>query len=303
MRIIVFGGSGFLGGHVADALTEKGHDVTVFDQNAYQHLGSSQKMILGDILDEEAVEEAVAANEIVYNFAGIADIDEAHTRPLDTVRANILGNTIILEACRKQSIKRFVFASSVYVYSESGSFYRNTKEACELLTESYREVYDLSYTVLRYGSLYGPRADEHNWIHRILKQALDDNKITRVGDGEEIREYIHVHDAARCSVDILASDYENQHVVITGHQPMKIKDMLMMIREILGNKIDIEYVPARVDDLHYNITPYSFNPRIGKKLISSYYLDLGQGIINCLAEIHQGRDALEEKEGVLIQDE
>lgn len=303
MKVIVFGGAGFLGSHVADALSVAGHEVTIYDLKPSPYLTGGQKMIVGDILDQQAVETAVDGKEAVYNFAGIADIDDAHTRPLDTVRTNILGNTIVLEACRKQKIKRFVFASSVYVYSASGSFYRNTKEACELLTESYFQVYGLPYTILRYGSLYGPRADKNNWIRRILIQALNEKKITRYGDGEEIREYIHVQDAARCSVEVLSAEYESQNVVITGHQSMKIKDLLKMIKEILGNKIKIEYLPAKEDDLHYNITPYSFNPKIGKKLVSHYYLDLGQGILNCLTEIYEWQKQPEEKEGIIIQDD
>lgn len=303
MRVLIFGGAGFLGGHVADAFSEKGDDVAIYDIHPFSARRPDQEMIVGDILDEKAVEAAVRDRDYVYNFAGIADIDEAHTRPVDTVRTNVVGNAIILEACRKHKVKRFVFASSVYVYSRSGSFYRNSKEACELITESYREIYGLPYTILRYGSLYGPRADNHNWIQRILTQALSEGKITRRGDGEEIREYIHVQDAARCSVDILTPDYENQNVVITGHQPMRIKDLLIMIKEILGNEIEIEYVPAQADDLHYNITPYSFNPRIGKKLVSSHYLDMGQGILNCLAETHNRLSEAEEREGVLVEDD
>ncbi len=303
MKVVVFGGSGFLGSHVADALSERDHDVTIFDRCRSEFIRDDQQMVVGDILDEASVDNVVDGAEIVYNFAGIADIDEAHARPLDTVKANILGNTVILEACRKNQVKRFVFASSVYVYSESGSFYRNSKEACELIIESYRSVFELPYTILRYGSLYGPRAGDANWVNRILKQALTEDKITRYGDGEEMREYIHVEDAARCSVDILSPENANQRVVITGHQPMRIKDLLNMIKEILGNKIDIEYLPAEVSDTHYNITPYSFNPKIGRKLISPYYLDLGQGILNLLAEIHNELERPEEREGILIKDE
>lgn len=303
MKITVFGGSGFLGSHVADALLGVSDDVSIFDVRPSPYLKKGQKMLLGDILDEGAVEAAVEGRDVVYNFAGIADIDDAHDRPLDTVRANILGNTIVLEACRRQHVKRFVYASSVYVYSQSGSFYRNSKEACELLTESYQSVYGLPYTIIRYGSLYGPRADDRNWIYKILKQALTEKKITRFGNGEEIREYIHVQDAARCSVDILSAEYENQHVVITGHQSTKIRDLLMMIREILGNEIELEYIPSKAGDVHYAITPYSFNPKIGKKLVSHYYLDMGQGIINCLAELHQELSQSEKKEGILIRDE
>ncbi|GAH83439.1 unnamed protein product, partial [marine sediment metagenome] len=175
-------------------------------------------MIVGNILDRKVVEEAVRGCDVVYNFAGVADIEEAHKKPIETVESNILGNTTILEACRLKQVKRFVFASTVYVYSDAGSFYRSSKQACELITENYNEVFGLPYTILRYSSLYGPRADERNWVRQILKQAITESKITRYGDGEEIREYIHVEDAAQCSVRILSKEYENQRIIIAGHQ-------------------------------------------------------------------------------------
>ncbi|MFA5256467.1 MAG: NAD-dependent epimerase/dehydratase family protein, partial [Candidatus Omnitrophota bacterium] len=200
MKAIVFGGSGFLGSHVADALDDAGHDVFIYDIKPSRYLRPSQTMITGDILDEKKAAAAVKGCDIVYNFAGIADIDEAGKKPLESVKCNILGNSILLEAARKAKIKRFVFASSLYVYSKAGGFYRSTKQACELLIENYHEVFKMPYTILRYGSLYGPRTDGNNFIYAIIKQALTHNKISRHGDGEEIREYIHVRDAAKGSV-------------------------------------------------------------------------------------------------------
>lgn len=266
MKAVVFGGSGFLGSHVADVLTDKGYDVTIYDMVHSPYLRDNQKMVVGDILNVESVSNVLKDADIVYNFAGIADIDEAKDRPLDTVRINILGNTIILEGCRKNNVKRFVFASSLYVYSQAGSFYRSSKQACELIIENYYDSYKIPYTILRYGSLYGPRSDERNWVYQILKQAMIDEKITRYGDGNEIREYIHVSDAARNSVEILSKEYENSYVIITGQQSMKIKDMMVMIKEILGNRIDLEFLPE-TSSLHYEITPYSFNPRISRKSV------------------------------------
>ena len=106
------------------------------------------------------------------------------------------------------------------------------------------------------------------------------------GDGEEIREYIHVADAARCSVDILSPDYESQHVVLTGHQAMRVKDLMLMIREITGLAIDVQYVQDYPPLLgHYSVTPYSYQPKIARKLVSSYYLDMGQGLLDCLHDI------------------
>ena len=286
MKAIVFGGAGFLGSHVADALTKADYDVIIFDIKKSLYLQKGQKMIVGDILDRAAVEKAVRECDIVYNFAGVADIEEAERKPIETVESNILGNTIILEACRLNKVKRFVFASSLYVYSAVGSFYRSSKQACELLIEDYQKVFDLPYTILRYGSLYGPRADERNYIHKILKQAITEGKITSFGKGEDLREYIHVEDAARCSVEILSKEFENQYVILTGNQPMRRKDLLIMIKEMLGNKIELEFLPTE-PNLHYEITPYTFNPKIAKKFVSNYYLDLGQGLLQCLEDVYK----------------
>jgi len=280
-KVVVFGGSGFLGSHVADALTEQSFDVVVYDSRPSPYLQRSQKMIIGDIMDEKKVSDAIKGSEIVYNFAGITDLEEASSRPQETIKFNILGNSIILEASRRAGVKRFVFASSIYIYGKAGSFYRSSKQACELFIDNYNEIFGLDYTILRYGSLYGPRADERNFIHRIVKQALKEKKIVRNGDGEEIREYIHVQDAARSSVEILSEEFANQCVIITGDQQMKVKDLLIMVKEILENRIEIEYKPA-TKSYHYEITPYTFAPKLAKRLINRTYIDLGQGILRCI---------------------
>ena len=124
MRVLVFGGSGFLGSHVADALSEAGHMVTVFDIKPSPYLRNDQMMVTGDVLDMNLVEDVIKNHEIVYHFAGIADIDECVTRPIDTVKFNILGTVQILEACQRYKIKRFIFASSVSLSLKNGL--RNT---------------------------------------------------------------------------------------------------------------------------------------------------------------------------------
>ncbi|MCZ7401438.1 MAG: NAD(P)-dependent oxidoreductase [Candidatus Methanoperedens sp.] len=302
MKAIVFGGSGFLGSHVADAILKAGYEVAIFDMKPSPYLKTGQEMIQGNIMDKIAVQNAISGCDVVYNFAGMADIEKAKEKPVETVELNILGNTIILDACRENNIKRFVFASSLYVYSKTGSIYRCSKQACELIIENYFEEYGLPYTILRYGSLYGPRAGEDNWIYRTLKQAITEGRMTRYGDGEELREYVHVEDAARCSVDILSNEFENEYVIITGYQRMKIKEMMKMINEILGNRIDMEFLPAK-SKLHYEITPYSFSPKIAKKYVSKYYLDMGQGLLQCLDEIYKKHHHYKEISGLLINDE
>ena len=294
-KVIVFGGSGFLGSHVADALAERGFEVTLFDLLKSRWAKPSQKMIIGDITDIDQVMGAVKGHDIVYHFAGLADLDDAVTRPTETVSKNILGTVNLLEAAAKVNVERFVFASSIYVYSSLGGFYRCSKQSCELYIEEYKNRYNLDFSILRYGTLYGPRSDNRNSIWRYLNQGLTTGRIKFPGTGQEIREYIQVKDAASLSVDILDLKYVNQHIIITGQHPMKVADMLSMMNEILGNKISFEFQDLPSGD-HYNVTPYSFIPKIGKKLVSDFYIDMGQGILECLNEMSEGENETSERE-------
>jgi len=285
VNILVCGGSGFVGSHVADALSERGHQVRLFDQRSSPYLRTGQEMVLGDMLDPAQVAEAVRGCDVVYNFAGLSDLDDATTKPLDTIQLNILGNANILEAARTAGCRRYVFASTIYVYSHLGGFYRCSKQAAESYIEEYQRRYGLEFTVLRYGTLYGPRADARNSVYRYVQQAMTQGRIRCSGTGEEMREYLHVRDAAVLSVDILADAYRNQHITITGHHPMKFRDLLDMIREMLGGQVRIEF-EAEQNLAHYTHTPYTFVPKIGQKLTTNCYTDLGQGLLECLHELH-----------------
>lgn len=285
--VVVFGASGFLGSHVADALSTAGYQVRLFDRSPSPYIKSNQEMIVGDIMNLDQVIEATKGTSIVYNFAAIADIDEAHDKPILTATINVLGNMHALEAARIAGARRFVFASSVYVYSESGSFYRASKQAAERFTETYHERYSLDYSILRYGSLYGRRADKRNGIYRMLHEAVAHHSITYKGSGEAMREYIHVEDAARMSVQILAPEFANRHMILTGQEKLRIKDVMTMISEIMPWPVELHFDEANAVH-HYEITPYAFQPRIGRKLVLNEHVDLGQGLLDCLREIHQG---------------
>src|SRR5262245_28405592 len=240
-KVLVCGGSGFLGSHVADALSDAGHAVRIFDVVRSPYLRPDQEMVTGDLMDQAAVRQAAAGCAFVYNFAGIADIDDASNRPVDTASMNVVGNVHALEAARAAKAQRFVFASSVYVYSESGSFYRASKQAAERFVEAYHERFGLPYTILRYGSLYGRRADERNGIFRLLKQALEKRAIYYSGSGEALREYIHVTDAAKLSVKILDEEYANRHLILAGHERMAVKTLMKMVSEMIPGGVELKF--------------------------------------------------------------
>lgn len=281
MRVCVIGGSGFLGSHVADQLSAVGHEVIIYDRNPSPWLQAGQSMLVGDLLALDSLQEAVKGCDAVYNFAALADLNDALDKPIETVKINVLGNVHVLEACRQQGVKRFVYASTVYVYSREGGFYRCSKQAAEHYVEEYQQVYGLDYTILRYGSLYGPRADHSNGLYRIVKSALETGVLRYEGSPDSLREYIHVEDAARASVAALNDDFRNQSVVLTGHEPLRVLDLLEMLAEILGLKTAVEFIAGEQPG-HYVRTPYAYQPKLGRKYVPPMHVDLGQGLLQLI---------------------
>jgi UDP-glucose 4-epimerase len=286
MNVVIFGGSGFLGSHVADQLSISGHKVTIFDKVASPWLRPDQKMVVGNLFDSEAVAGVVSGSDAVYNFAALADLNQALDKPIETVQINVLGNAHVLEACRLHGVQRFVYASTVYVYSREGGFYRCSKQAAEHYVEEYQRVFGLDYTILRYGSLYGPRSDHSNGLYRIVKNALVNGVLRYEGSPDSLREYIHVEDAASASVAALGEDFVNQSVVLTGQEPMRVLDLLEMLAEILGLSNAIELVAGEQPG-HYVRTPYAYQPKLGRKYISPMHVDLGQGLLELIDSVRK----------------
>ena len=287
-KVLVIGGSGFMGSHTADELSKRGHEVTLMDRSASPWLQTGQTMVLGDILDEALVQKTVADHPIVYHYAGIADIGQASEDPLATVKANILGSAIILDACIRAGVERFIFASSMYVYSDKGSFYRTSKQAVEGLIETYQEKHGLDYTILRYGSLYGNRSQDWNGLRHIITQAVQHGIVNFRGDGKEEREYIHGADAGYLSVEALKKKYANSCLTVTGTQVLSTSELIIMIEEIIGKPIKVNY--AKNHENHYVMTPYRYTPKRARKIVPKVFVEVGHGILDMVAEINRRED-------------
>jgi UDP-glucose 4-epimerase len=285
-KVCVIGGSGFLGSHVADQLTGAGYEVHIYDRVASRWLGPDQKMIVGDLLDMQSLNRAVAGAVVVYNFAAIADLNDALEKPVETAQTNVQGAVNALEASRNNRVARFVYASTVYVNSREGGFYRCSKQAAEHYVEEYQRAFGLDFTILRYGSLYGPRSDATNGLYRIVRDALERGSISYAGNPESIREYIHVDDAARASVVALGDEFRNESVVLTGHQPMRVFDLLKMLGEIMGIPDEVRFRDEQYAG-HYVRTPYAYQPKLGRKYTPPLHVDLGQGLLQLIDEVRR----------------
>ena len=129
-KVLVTGSSGFIGSHVADVLEDQGYSVVLFDTVSSKYKSKYQEEIIGDILKPEDIENAIEGCDVVYHFAGQADIGSSSEDPTKTIHNNIIGTQNILEMARRSNVNRVMFASTIYVYSELGSFYRVSKQAC-----------------------------------------------------------------------------------------------------------------------------------------------------------------------------
>lgn len=280
-KVVVLGGSGFLGSHVVDSLLDNNYDVTIADLKPSKYHPELSFQCC-DILDPAQLEQVLDGVEVVYNFAGLADIDYAYEHPGETLEANIIGNHNVLAAARKCGVKRYIYASSAYALSNKGSFYGISKLASEKVIEEYHARYGLDYTILRYGSLYSERAGKDNFIYKLIYEALHTGKIVLKGTGEEVREYIHAADAGRISVAVLQDNsYINEHLLITGQERLSRMELYSLVQEIFHGKVELDHVVAPFIG-HYKTTPYSHHPSRGRKIIPREHIDLGQGIISVI---------------------
>lgn len=247
MNILVTGGSGFIGSHVVDKLIEAGHRVRILDIKNPGHR-EDVEFYEGDITSREDIKRSLLDIDIVYHLAAFSDINLVKANPLLTIQSNIMGTAYLLEECHKQGISRFILASSIYVTSRKGHLYTTSKLAAERLCQDYYTLYSLPYTILRYGTAYGPRSRLDNVVSAFVTRALQNQNLLIYGSGEQQRNFIYVEDLAWGNVAALKTATKNQTYILTSPNAVSIKELAEMVIRIFGEKIGIEYHPAREDD-------------------------------------------------------
>jgi UDP-glucose 4-epimerase len=266
MRVLVTGGSGFIGSHVVDKLRLRGHEPVIYDlRPSPWHIGAggpnTVDTVLGSITDREALERALHSCDAVAHLAAVADVNDVHASPEDAERVNARGTVAVLEACRRAGVKRVVYASTIWVYSDCepeevdedtllpppSHLYTSTKLAGELYCKSYQELYGIDYTILRFGIPYGPRAREAAVIPAFVNKAFKGDPLTLAGDGMQSRRFVYVEDLADGVAAGLAEIATNRVYNLASDENVTIKQIAETVQEIVGN-VEIVYTPARPGD-------------------------------------------------------
>ncbi|WP_239307839.1 MULTISPECIES: NAD(P)-dependent oxidoreductase [unclassified Frankia] len=267
MRIIVTGGSGFIGAHVVDRLLDAGHDVISLDLNARMTDPRADHRIV-DVLDLSALTTVFTGCDMVFHLAGMSNVDHAFADPIRTVRLNVEGTANVCEAARATGVRRVLFASTVWVYgasggdlddprsltedvefamSRAGHVYTSTKIAAELLLQSYQQTYGLDFTVLRYGIPYGPGMRDELVLARFLRKALNGEPLTVAGDGQQFRNYVFVRDLADAHVLAMDDAARNETIALEGNERVSVLAMAQAVQDHFPG-VEIEHVPARPGD-------------------------------------------------------
>ena len=262
MRVLVTGGSGFIGSHVVDKLRARGHEPVIYDlRPSPWHAAGSVETVLGSITDREALERALHSCDAVAHLAAVADVNDVHAEPEDAERINARGTVTVLEAARRAGVERIIYASTIWVYSDCqeeavdedtllpapSHLYTSTKLAGELYCKAYQELYGIDYTILRFGIPYGPRAREAAVIPAFVGKALRGEPLTLAGDGSQSRRFVYVEDLADGVALGLSDVAVNRVYNLASEENVSIKRIAETIREELGG-VEIVHAPARPGD-------------------------------------------------------
>lgn len=261
MKALVTGGAGFIGSHVVDKLRDKGIEVRVFDM-VMPTYRQDIEYYQGSLLDLDALRMALNGIDVIFHLGAIADVKDVYQEPHYSESINVRGTMNVLEASRRSGrIKRLVYASTIWVYSDCAGdyvdettplsppshFYTATKLAGEYYCLAYSRLYNLSVTILRYGIPYGPRAREGAVIPIFVGKALKGESITIAGDGSQFRKFVYVEDLAEGNVLALKSIAKNKIYNLDGKEKVTIKQIAQTVQKLVGN-VKIEYTPARPGD-------------------------------------------------------
>lgn len=262
MRTGVTGGSGFIGSHVVDKLIDAGHEVKVFDIKPPHR--DDVDFCECDITDMAKILEETKGLDYIFHLAAVSNVNHAFEDPIKAVHLNAVGTANFLEATRKNDIKRFIFASTVWVYAGAitsevnedspfympgaGHIYTSTKIAGEMFCNDYFQLYKTEYTILRYGIPYGPRARGGTIVPIFINRALKGEPLSIFGDGSQYRNFIYVEDLAEGNVAALKDEAKNQIYNLEGLRPITVKEVAETVQKLMGEGVKIEYKEARPGD-------------------------------------------------------
>jgi UDP-glucose 4-epimerase len=260
MRVLVTGGSGFIGRHVVAALRDEGHQVRVADR--LDHGDPEVPCVTGELEDAAVRDRALSVGtDAVVHLAAETSVLGSMEHPAQVHRVNVDVTAALLELCRERGVGAFVLASTnAVVGAVDGTLterlapapltpYGATKAAAEMLLSGYHGAYGLRTPVLRLTNVYGPGMHhKDSFVPRLMRAAATDNGVEVYGDGLQRRDLVHVADVTRAFA-LAVRDWESGPVIIGSGSSPTVLDLVEAAREATGRPIPVQHVDPKPGEM------------------------------------------------------
>ncbi|MCO8165234.1 NAD-dependent epimerase/dehydratase family protein [Pseudomonas sp. 21LCFQ010] len=275
--ILITGGAGFIGSHLADALLAKGYSVRILDDLSTGKRSNlpldnpNVELIEGDVADAALVARAAVGCQAVAHLAAVASVQASVDDPVKTHQSNFIGTLNVCEAMREAGIKRVVFASSAAVYGNNGEGepisedtpkapltpYASDKLSSEHYLDFYRRQHALEPVVFRFFNIFGPRQDPSSPYSGVIsifaERATQGKPISVFGDGEQTRDFFYVGDLVKLLVQALEQPTVQEGAINVGlNQTTSLNQLLAALKDVVGSLPEVSYQQARPGDIRHS---------------------------------------------------
>ena len=275
--ILITGGAGFIGSHLADALLAAGQRVRVLDNLSTGKRSNLPldnphlELLIGDVADAQVVAHAVAGCKAVAHLAAVASVQASVDDPVSTHQSNFVGTLNVCEAMRAHGVKRVLYASSAAVYGNNGEGvaideetplapltpYAVDKLASENYLDFYRRAHDLQPAVFRFFNIFGPRQDPSSPYSGVIsiftERAERGEPISVFGDGEQTRDFFYVADLAQLLQQALLNPQIEVGPVNVGlNRATSLNQLLAAIGSVIGGLPAVTHIAARAGDIRHS---------------------------------------------------
>lgn len=277
-KVLITGGAGFIGSHLAAALVDAGVHVRVLDNfstgKASNLSGLPVEVVAGDVGDWEVVATAVSECDTIFHLAALVSVPRSLRDPMLNHRSNVTGAFNVFEAARQAGVRRVVYSSSAAVYGNTPELPKREESQLQLLTPyaaakymnemmaaMYHEAYGLESIGLRYMNVYGPRQDPSSPYSGVLsifcKAAVSDGDITIFGDGEQTRDFVYVADVVQANLraaSVMVNDFTPGEVCNIGYgMQISLNDIVTQLRQLSGSALPLTYAAPREGDIRHSV--------------------------------------------------
>lgn len=272
-NILITGGLGFIGSHIANNLINK-NKITIIDNlssGKLHYLDNPQHENL-TLIQKDLNSLDLVANlkdiDYVFHLAAMVSVPLSVKNPITCNMENVTTTVNLLNACVKNDVKKIIFSSSSAVYGENTNMplnenelpmptspYASSKACCELYLKSFYESYNLNYTALRYFNVFGPKQDKNSpyaaVIPNFINAILENKQPVIYGNGEQTRDFVYVGDVAKANINAAKSNF-NGIINIASGKRITINQLYEIIKNVLSSEINVKYLPKRPGDIQHS---------------------------------------------------